>query len=57
MNYYKICIVFRPSKTVEKCLYRYAKDTNHAKNIGNLILKDRYGMKSKGHYVTIKKVK
>lgn len=50
MANYKICIVF--NGVVEKCMYRNASSQQHAKNIGNLILRDLYGMKRTGHYIT-----
>jgi hypothetical protein len=53
---YKICVIYKPNMLVEKCMYRYANDANHAKNIGKLILRQMYGTKKTQHIIAVQKV-
>ena len=41
---------------VENCMYRYANDAKHAKNIGNLILRQMYGTKKTQHTIAVEKI-
>ena len=54
---YKICIIYKPNMVVENCIYRYANDSKHAKNIGNLILLQMYGTKKTQHIIAVEKIK